>query len=198
MSGAIWKTDLQGTRLFSSTNAGKITSIGSGWQRVVVSSENVNQQFVSAIRAENGIVETTLTIDWQIKGILHLASESNRILLLGNQSNTSRFAWLNLNTSAINEVYNFYESSPVISVCDGAGNDFYVVHSPGIARYINSMNSFSVSNFKQAEKLVYDEIGNSLWAVGEQTLTQLDAMGETVVQSYQIIGLKDFWIKYNK
>ena len=198
MSGAIWKTDLQGTRLFSSTNAGKITSIGSGWQRVVVSSENVNQQFVSAIRADNGIVETTLTIDWQIKGILHLASESNRILLLGNQSNTSRFAWLNLSTSAINEVYNFYESSPVISVCDGAGNDFYVVHSTGIARYINSMNSFSVSNFKQAEKLVYDEIGNSLWAVGEQTLTQLDAMGETVVQSYQIIGLKDFWIKYNK
>ena len=198
MAGAIWKTDLQGTRLFSSTNAGKITSIGSGWQHVVVSSENVNQQFVSAIRADNGIVETTLTIDWQIKGILHLASESNRILLLGNQSNTSRFAWLNLSTSAINEVYNFYEASPVISVCDGAGNDFYVVHSTGIARYINSMNSFSVSNFQQAEKLMYDEIGNSLWAVGEQTLTQLDAMGETVVQSYQIIGLKDFWIKYNK
>ena len=198
MSGAIWKTDLQGTRLFSSTNAGRITSIGSGLQRVVVSSENVNQQFVSAIRADNGLVETTLTIDWHIKGILHLASESNRILLLGNQSNMSRFAWLNLSTSAINEVYNLYENSPVISVCDGAGNDFYVVHSTGIARYNNTMNSYSVSNFQQAEKLVYDEIGNSLWAVSEQTLTQLDAMGETVIQSFQVAGLKDFWIKYNK
>lgn len=198
MSGAIWKTDMQGTRLFSSTNAGRITSIGSGLQRVVVSSENINQQFVSAIRADNGIVETTLTIDWHIKGIIHIDSENDRMLLLGNQSNLSRFAWLNLSTSAINEVYNLYETSPVLSVCDGAGNDFYVVHSTGIARYINTMNSYSVSNFQQAEKLVYDEIGNSLWAVGEQTLTQLDAMGETVVQSYQVVGLQDFWIKYNK
>ncbi len=198
MSGAIWKTDVLGTRLFSSTNAGRITSIASSPQHVVASSENVNQQFVSAIRADNGIMETTLTIDWQIIGIVNLSSESNRILLLGNQSNTSRFAWLNLSTSAINEVFNFYETSPVISVCDATGNDFYVVHSTGIARYVNTMSSFSISNFQHAEKLVYDEIGNSLWAVGEQTLTQLDAVGETVVQSYQVTGLQDFWIKYNK
>ena len=198
ISGAIWKTDMQGTRLFSSTNAGRITSIGSGLQRVVVSSENVNQQFVSAIRADNGLVETTLTIDWHIKGIIHLDSENDRMLLLGNQSNMSRFAWLNLSTSAINEVYKLYETSPVISVCDGEGNDFYVVHSTGIARYINAMTSYSVSNFQQAEKLVYDEIGNSIWAVGDQTLTQLDASGETVIQSFQVAGLKDFWIKYNK
>jgi hypothetical protein len=198
LSGVIWKTDVQGTRIFSSTNAGRITSIGSGWQRVVVSSENVTQQFVSAIRSDNGIIETTLTIDWHIKGIIHLSSESNRILLLGNQSNTSRFAWLNLSTSAINEVYNLYEASPVISACDGSGNDFYVVHSAGIVRYNNVMNSYSMSNFQQAEKLVYDEIGNSLWAVGSQTLTHLDGSAETVLQSYPIAGLKDFWIKYNK
>jgi hypothetical protein len=103
-----------------------------------------------------------------------------------------------LSTSAINEVYNFYETSPVVSVCDGAGNDFYVVHSTGIARYTDTMNSYSVSSFQQAEKLVYDEIGNSLWVVAAQSLTQLDATGETVIQSFQVAGLKDFWIKYNK
>jgi hypothetical protein len=198
LSGVIWKTDLQGTRLLASTNSGKITAIGTGSQRIIVASENVNQQFVSAIRKDNGIVETTLTIGWSIKSILNLPSENERILLIGNESNAAHFAWLNLSTAAINEVYNFYETSTVYFACNGPGNDFYVIHSSGIVRYVNTMSSYIAGNFQDAEKLVYDEIGNSLWAVGSQTLTHLDGAAETVLQSYPISGLKDFWIKYNK
>ena len=198
ISGVVWKTDLQGTRLFSSTSSGRITAIGTSSDYVVVSSENVNQQFVSAIRADNGIIETTLTIGWQVKGIIHITSEPDRILLIGNQANTSYFAWLNLNTSAINEVYNFYDTSPVTSVCDAAGNDFYVIHSNGIARYVNSMSSYTLGNFPNAEKLIYDEVGNSVWAIAPNSLVQLDAVAQNTIQSLTVTGIQDFWIKYNK
>lgn len=198
LSGAIWKTDIQGTRLFTSTYNGRITSLGSGAERVIAASENVNQKFVSTIRSDNGFVETTLTIDWQIKSILKLVSENDRILLIGNEEGASHFAWLNLSTSAINEVYNFYETSMVKFACNGPGNDFYVIHTSGIVRYANTMSSFTTNSIQGAEKLVYDEIGNTVWAVGTQTLTHLDGGVESVIQSYPISGLKDFWIKYNK
>jgi hypothetical protein len=60
------------------------------------------------------------------------------------------------------------------------------------------MSSYSLGAFPNAEKLIYDEVGNSLWAIAPNSLVQLDAIAQNTIQSHAVNGIQDFWIKYNK
>jgi hypothetical protein len=95
-------------------------------------------------------------------------------------------------------VFNFYDSSPVTSVCDAAGNNFYAVHEAGIGHYVNGLNSYTISNTVTAEKLVFDDLENTLWAVTADGTIRLDESAQTILQSVPVPGIQDVWIKYNK
>jgi hypothetical protein len=139
-----------------------------------------------------------LSIDWEVKGIVHLNSENQRELLIGNDVGAAHFAWLNLSTSAINEVFNFYDSSPVISVCDASDNNFYAVQTDGIAHYTNGLNNYTMSTILSPQKLVFDDLGNTVWAITSDGLVQLDESAQSMLQSIAAPGIQDVWIKYNK
>jgi Bacterial Ig domain len=199
-SGTIWKTDATGTQLFSSEANGSVQVIGVCPSHLITITQSAgnNAYYVNAHRSDNGVLEIALPISWEVKAIIHLEAESQRVLLVGNQSGAAHFAWLNLATSAINEVFNFYETSPVSYACEAEQNDFVVIHEAGIARYNNLLDSYTLGNTVNATKVVFDDLENALWAVTPQTLYKMDANGQNILQTIAAPGLLDVWIKYNK
>jgi hypothetical protein len=197
-AGSLWRTSVNGTQQVATLGNADITAIGSSPTHILVFSEGTSGNYIHAIRNDNGVIETSLPIDWDVVGIVHLNSENQRELLIGNQNGAAHFAWLNLSTSAINEVFNFYDSSPVLSVCEAAGNHFYAQHEAGIGHYINSLNSYTMSSVVTAEKLVFDDLGNTLWAVTSEGAIRLDENAQSILQTIAAPGIQDVWIKYNK
>ncbi len=197
-SGSIWRTNINGTQQIATFGNAAIKAIGSSPTHIVAFCEGSSGNYIHALRNDNGVIETSLPLDWDVVGIIHLNSENDRLLLIGNQAGAAHFTWLNLSTSAINEVFNFYESSPVISVCDATGNNFYAVHEAGIGHYVNGLNSYTMSNTVTAEKLVFDDLENTLWAVTADGAIRMDESAQTILQSIPVPGIQDVWIKYNK
>jgi hypothetical protein len=196
--GVIWQTDATGTRVFAALAADPIRVMESSSSHLVVLSEGATSNYLNALRISNGVVETAIPIAWEVKGLVYLPGDSQRMMLIGNQAGAAYFAWFNLDTSAINEVFNFYESSPVMSVCGTGANNFYVVHSIGVACYQNLLDSYTLGTSVVPDKIVYDDLENTLWGVTEQMLYRFDANAQLVLQSFPTSGLKDVWIKYNK
>ena len=198
LSGSLWRTNINGTQQVATLGNAAITVIGSSPNHIVAFCEGSSGNYIHALRNENGVIETSLPLSWDVVGIVHLNSENQRVLLIGNEAGAAHFAWLNLSTSAINEVFNFYDSSPITSVCDAAGNNFYAVHEAGIGHYVNGLNSYTMSNTVTAEKLVFDDLENTLWAVTADGTIRLDESAQTILQSVPVPGIQDVWIKYNK
>lgn len=198
-SGEIWSTTSSGTQLFSpaATNA-SITCIARSNEHIIVISGGTESTYIHILRSDNGIVETSIQVDWEVMGAVHLIAEDNRVLLVGNQNGASHFAWLNLVTSAINEVFNFYESSPVRGVYECEGNDFFVVHDVGITRYYNLLNNYTINNSLIPEKIKYDDLENQLWAITPQQLYRLEGTGQSILQTLPASNVVDLWIQYNK
>lgn len=195
--GNIWKTTTQGTQLLA-TLASPVTQIATNSSHLIAITEGTTSSYVQVLRIDNGIIETALTLDWEIRGVVHIPADTERMLLIGNQASIAHFAWLNLTTSAINEVFNFYETSPVLSVCATSGNDFYVVHNLGIAHYQNALNNYTLSSGTSASKLVYDDLNETLWAISNDEIRVLDESAQSVLQTIPAIGVQDIWIKYTK
>ena len=198
-AGDIWSTATIGTQLFSSSigNA-PITCIAGSRDHIITISGESSSAYINALRMDNGVVETSIQVDWEVKGAVFLEAESNRVLLVGNQNGAAHFAWLNLATSAINEVFNFYESSLVLGVYECEGNDFFVVHESGIARYYNLLNNYTMNNSLIPDKLLYDDLENQLWAITPQILYRMEATGQSILQSIPASNVADLWIQYNK
>jgi len=197
-AGKIWRTTINGTQLFSTIGNIPVRNIGAHSSYILATTEGITNNFINVIRSDNGIIETSIPFNWELKGLIDLDSESNRALLIGNQNNSAYFVWLNLNTSSFNEVFNFYESSPVLSICNGNGNDFYVVHNNGLARYTNLLDSYVVNSGVIPQRLVYDDLQQMLWAVHQDQLTLLDESGLNNLQSFSVPGIQDMWLKYTK
>lgn len=198
-SGNTWSTSAIGTQLLSASLSNTpITFIMRSPQYIITISNAGNTSFVNVLRSDNGVSETSISVDWEIKGAVYLPAENNRILLVGNQNGAAHFAWLNLSTSSINEVFNFYESSPIRGVYASENNDFFVIHDAGIARYYNVLNNYTLNNTLVPERLVYDDLENQVWAITPQTLYRLEATGQSVLQSIPTSNLTDLWIQYNK
>jgi len=196
--GNIWKTTPNGTFLFATTTNAPVLTIGSHSNYIIAASQAVNDNYIYVIRKDNGVIETALPFSWALKGIVELDSENNRALLIGNEGNSSYFVWLNISTAAFNEVYSFYNDSPVQSACDGGGNNFYVVHENGLTLYSNLLASYSTNEQLIPDKLIYDELNQALWAVEQNQLLLLDESGMTTTQTIAAPGMKDLWLKYNK
>jgi len=196
--GNLWKTTINGTQFFCAIGNIPVRNIGAHSSYILASTEGITNNFINVIRSDNGIIETILPFNWELKGLIELASENNRALLVGNQNNSAYFVWLNLNTSSFNEVFNFYESSAVQSICNGSGNDFYVVHNNGLAHYTNLLDSYTVNGDIIPQQIMYDDLQQVLWAVHQDQLILMDESGLNNLQSFVTPGILDVWIKYNK
>lgn len=198
-SGNVWSTSTSGTQLFAQTTSNSaITCIARCPSHIIVIAATEGESFIYALRTDNGIAEFSLTVDWEVIGAIHLVGESERVLLLGNQNGAAHFAWLNLTTSAVNEVFNFYESSTVQSAYSCENNDFIVIHEAGIARYYNLLNNYTLNTSLHPEKIVYDDLENQIWAVTTQTLYRMDGAAQSTLQTIPASNLVDVWILYNK
>ncbi len=196
--GNLWRTNASGTQLFTSTGNAPVRTIGAHSNYILAETEGITNNYIHVIRNDNGIIETVLSFNWELKGIIELQSENNRVLLIGNENNASRFSWLNLNTGAFNEVFNFYDSSPVLSVCDGSGNDFYTVHANGLAHYSNVLDNYTINAALVPTKLVHDDLQHVLFAVNQDELLLLNETGQNILQTIATPGILDVWLKYNK
>lgn len=196
--GHIWKTTTSGTQLVTSTGPSRVMHIGMHSGHLIVATQGVTNNFIHVIRADNGVIETTLPFSWELKGTVELASDNNRVLIIGNQNNAAHFVWLNLATAAFNEVFNFYETSLVRSLCNGSGNDFYVVHDNGLAHYSNGLNSYTLNADLTPTRLIYDDLQHVLCGVLTDELLFLNETGLNTLQSIAAPGIQDVWLKYNK
>jgi len=198
-SGDIWTTSTNGTQLFYASPVNSTLSIiTSSPSHIIAISGSPSESTIHVLRRNSGIEETSLLVDWEIKGAVYLTGESGRILLLGNQNGAAHFAWLNLTTSAINEVFNFYESSAVQSTYSCENNDFIVIHDAGIARYYNLLDNYTLSTSVHPNKVVYDDLENEVWAITPQALYRMDGAGQLTLQTIPATNLVDAWIQYNK
>ena len=196
--GNLWRTSINGTQLFATIGNAPVSRIGIHSNVIIAASEGPTGNYLYVVRNDNGVIETALPFNWEMEGMIEMTSEPNRVLLIGNENGTAHFVWLNLTTSAFNEVFNFYESSLVQSVCDGNGNDFFVVHSSGLAQYTNLMSNYTVNGNLIPAKLIFDDLQQSLWAITPNQLHRLDESGQSVVQTIAAPDIQDLWFKYNK
>ncbi len=196
--GKIWRTTTTATQLFATLGNTPVVQIGTHSNVIIASTQGAPNNLLHVIRNDNGIATTALPFSWELKGILELSAENNRVLLIGNNNNAAHFVWLNMNTSAFNEVFNFYESSGVRSVCKGSDNDFYVVHENGLAHYSNVMNNYTINADAIPDKLIYDDQEHALFAVHQNELRVFDEAGLSLLQTTSAPGIVDVWLKYNK
>jgi hypothetical protein len=196
--GNIWRTSVVGTQLFTTVGVSPVLNIGAHSNYIIASSQGSSNNFIYVIRNDNGIIESALPFSWELKGIIDLSADNSRVLLVGNENSAAHFTWLNLTTASFNEVFNFYESSPVQSVCSGSENDFYAVHENGLAHYSNSMDNYTINADLIPDKLIYDDLENILFAVNQNELKVLDEQGLSTLQTIAAPGITDVWLKYNK
>lgn len=192
--GNLWKTTNSGTQLFASATNSPIRHLGIHFNKLIAASDNS----IYVIRKDNGITETVLSLNWQLKGIISLPSDESRVLLVGNENNTSKFKWLNLSTAAFNDVFNFYDTSPVSVVCKGGGNNFYALHVNGLAHYSNLMDNYTINPSIQANKLIFDELNQLLYSVNSNEMVVLSESGQQVLHTISAPGAQDVWLQYNK
>jgi hypothetical protein len=142
--------------------------------------------------------QLTLSVDWDIVDAITLQSDEQFIILAGNNNGAGTFAYLNLNTGAINTNFNFYDTSPVSSICAGDGDDFYAIQASGIVRYVNNFSSYATNNTLHPEKIIYDDLNHALWAIDASGIHQLNESITQETGQLTISGARDLWLKYNK
>jgi len=196
--GNIWRTSVTGTQLFTTVGVLPVINIGAHSNYIIASTQGSANNFIYVIRNDNGIIESALPFSWELKGIIELSADNSRVLLVGNENSAAHFAWLNFNTVSFNEVFNFYETSPVQSAYSGSGNDFYAVHENGLAHYTNAIDNYTINADLIPNKLIFDDLGNTLYAVNENELRVLDQQGLSTLQTIAAPGITDVWLKYNK
>ncbi len=196
--GNIWRTSVAGTQLFTTIGVSPVINIGAHTNYILASSQGSPNNYIYVIRNDNGIIESALPFSWELKGILDLSADNSRVLLVGNENSAAHFTWLNLTTNSFNEVFNFYEPSAVQAVCDAGGNDFYVVHSNGLAHYSNVMDNYTLNPDETPTKVIFDDLDNRLFAVKQNELRVLNTTGLSTLQTISAPGIIDVWLKYNK
>jgi hypothetical protein len=200
-NGQLMLTDLTGSRLFSYIYASnRIKLITATALHIIAISESTitGSNYIHVYPRSSGMPVIELPVNWEINGALPLRSDEHFIILGGNNTGEGHFAYLNLNTGAINENFNFYDQSSVESLCAGAGDDFYAIQSSGIVRYSNNFASYSVNNTIHPDKLIYDDLNNAVWAIEASGIHQFDEVLITETAQFPISGVTDLWLKYNK
>lgn len=200
-SGELFVTDRSGSRQFSNMPASDpITHITSTQSVIIVISASTSSttNYIDVYPRNSGMPQLTLSVDWDIVGAIPLQSDEQFITLAGNNNGEGTFAYLNLNTGAINTNFNFYDTSPVSSICASDGDDFYAIQTSGIVRYVNNFSSYATNNTLHPEKIIYDDLNHALWAIDASGIHQLN---ESITQEtgfLSIQGARDLWLKYNK
>jgi hypothetical protein len=199
--GQVFITDQLGSRLFSYIYAsGRIKCITATNQHIIVISQasSGNTNYIDVYPRSIGIPSLTLQVAWEITGAIPLKSDWHFFVLGGNNNNQGYFAYLNLNTGAINENFNFYDQSTVSSMIAADGDDFYAIQSNGIVRYINNFSSFSFNDALHPNKLIYDDLNQALWAIDAAGVHQFNESLTNETAFIPLIGATDLWLKFNK
>ena len=199
--GQLLITDLTSSRLFSYVNASnRIKCITTSREHIIAISEAAtgSTNYIDVYPRSNGIPLLTLSVDWEITGVIPLPSDEHFFILAGNSSGQAHFAYLNLNTGAINENFNFYDQSSVSSIIAADGDDFYTIQSNGVVRYINNFSSFSLNDTQHPDKLIFDELNHALWTIDNVGIHQFNEALTNETANIPISGVSDLWLKYNK
>jgi len=200
-SGELFVTDRSGSRQFSNVDASdRITQITATNSVIIAISASTSSttNYIDVYPRNSGMPQLTLSVDWDIVGAITLQSDEQFIILAGNNNGAGTFAYLNLNTGAINTNFNFYDTSSVSSVCAGDGDDFYAIQASGIVRYVNNFSSYATNNTHHPEKIIYDDLNHALWAIDASGIHQLNESITQETGQLTVSGARDLWLKYNK
>ncbi|MFN5620658.1 MAG: Ig-like domain-containing protein [Flavobacteriales bacterium] len=201
ISGNLFVSDRNGSRAFSSIGFGyplKVIYTSTEHVIAVARSTDNSTSYLNIYPKSSSFPSHSMTIDWEVTGAVPLASNEELIVLSGNENDTGHFAYFNLNTSAINENFSFYDNSVVSALYAGEGNDLYAIQGAGIVRYTNNFSSYSIQTNSHPSKLVYDDLFHTVWTVENDGVHRYnDALTQELLH-VPMSNAGDIWLKYNK
>lgn len=197
--GQLFVTDRTSTRLFSpSPLAGSIHAIAANTNKLIVASTAGSSTYLNVFAKTGSLPELSITADWSINALHPLGSDNQLIVLGGIKNGVGHFAYLNLNTGAINENFNFYEPSPVRSIAAAEGDNFYALQDAGLVRYNGNFSSYIMNTELHPTAMIYDELNQTLWTTDATGVRLMNVSLSNELLFVPANGIKDVWLKYNK
>ncbi|MFM7233224.1 MAG: hypothetical protein ACKOZM_01460 [Flavobacteriales bacterium] len=154
--------------------------------------------YIQVYRKDNGTPLMNLTAGWEITGAVSLGSDGQLFILGGNSGGEGYFAYLNLNTSSLNENFSFYENSPISGLFKGIGNDFYAIQSSGLVHYVNNFSNYTVNGNSHPSKVVFDDLNQNIWTVEPDGVHLFNSTLTSELLQIPLSDALDVWLFYNK
>jgi hypothetical protein len=145
----------------------------------------------------SGSLQQSADIGYEVKGIT-MASDEDEILLAGNYNGESVFRKYFRESNGINDIFSFYDTTPIGTFARGNDNRFYASHESGVAIYLNNMQSFQINNTLQPERIVFEPLNDRVYLI---TTNGIQVMNETCATEVGFIGgnqFSDVLFLYNK
>lgn len=138
-------------------------------------------------RLTGSFVQST-EIGFEVKGIAQ-SSDEDEIFIAGNYNGESVFRKYFRASNGINDVFSFYETTPIAAFARGNENRFYALHESGLAIYINNMQTFQINTSLQPQRIVFEPLNDRAYLI---TPDGIHVMNETCSTEIGFIGGTDF------
>jgi hypothetical protein len=164
-----------------------------------------HQNLSNTIRSISVIKKSTRTIiqslpiqvQFQLVKMIYLGSE-DKILLAGNQGEFGTLIYYNRSANALNNVYTFYDHSPIYSAWNTAPDRFIIAQQSGMVNYTYSLEMLTTGIYLQPKKMVYEKLSNMIYAYNETGVYVLNINASSIINFIPYTDCKDLLILYNK
>ncbi len=178
--GGIWKTDVsaQPGLVVSQSGTFRARDLLVANNKIMALENNLDgsQSRISVYNKFSGTLEQSVVVpnSFDVKKIIDIG-ETNFFIVIGNSGGQSLFQYYNLDTSALINVPNNYNSVAVDNAWPGQDGSFYVSHGTQLTTYSNNMQNWFSGIYMSALKVVYEENSNTNYVLTTTGLNQLDS-----------------------
>jgi hypothetical protein len=146
---------------------------------------------------QTGSFIQSLPIGFDVRGITEAGNE-DELFIAGNSSNEAVFRKYFRSSNGINDVFSFYESSPIIAFEEGSENNFYAAHENGVAYYVNNMQSYQLNNSISAQDIAYEPLNSRVYVTSSDGIHVMNQPCSQEVSFYPGNNFVDVLFIYNK
>ncbi len=120
------------------------------------------QSQINVWNKQTGSFVQSQPVGFEVFGLAEAESEEE-IFIAGNGSDESVFRKYFKSSNGINDVFSFYETSPMVGFAIGEEDNFYVIHESGVAFYVNDMQSYQLNSSISPLSIFFEQLGSRVF-----------------------------------
>jgi hypothetical protein len=155
------------------------------------------QSKINVWNKQTGSFVQSLPVGFEVMG-LAVAGTEDEIFIAGNSSSEAIFRKYFRTSNGINDVFSFYETTPILAFGRGDIHDFYAVHESGIAYYVNNMQSYQLNSALSGSQLIYEPFNSRVFLLASDGIHVMDESCSNEISFFAGSYWRDVLFIYNK